>query len=121
MGFEIRWYAPDGTPLADASEYQKYMGEKIVAQTDIPDKELWVSTVWLGLDHRYGDGPPLIYETMVFRLEDGKQPTFEDIYSERYSDRKEAADGHARVVAMIEQGETGEENGFYGMPSNGAD
>lgn len=22
--------------------------------------------VWLGLDHRYGEGSPLIFETMVF-------------------------------------------------------
>lgn len=25
-----------------------------------------VSTVFLGLDHSYGDGPPLLFETMVF-------------------------------------------------------
>lgn len=25
-----------------------------------------VSTVFLGLDHQYGEGPPLIFETMVF-------------------------------------------------------
>jgi hypothetical protein len=25
-----------------------------------------VSTVWLGLDHSFGAGPPLIFETMVF-------------------------------------------------------
>lgn len=25
-----------------------------------------VSTVFLGLDHRYGDGPPQLFETLVF-------------------------------------------------------
>ena len=25
-----------------------------------------VSTVWLGLDHRFDEGPPLIFETMIF-------------------------------------------------------
>jgi len=25
-----------------------------------------VSTIFLGLDHQFGDGPPLLYETMVF-------------------------------------------------------
>lgn len=25
-----------------------------------------VSTVFLGVDHQYGDGPPLIFETMIF-------------------------------------------------------
>lgn len=25
-----------------------------------------VSTLWVGINHRFGDGPPLIFETMVF-------------------------------------------------------
>lgn len=25
-----------------------------------------ISTVFLGLDHQYGDGPPLLFETLVF-------------------------------------------------------
>lgn len=32
----------------------------------------WVSTVWMGLNHQYGDGPPLIFETMVFEVKDGQ-------------------------------------------------
>ncbi len=28
--------------------------------------EAWISTLWLGINHNYGDGPPLIFETMVF-------------------------------------------------------
>jgi len=28
---------------------------------------LWVSTVFLALDHRFGDGPPILWETMVFK------------------------------------------------------
>ena len=32
--------------------------------------EVTVSTVWLGIDHRFGVGPPLIFETIgVRRLE----------------------------------------------------
>jgi hypothetical protein len=27
---------------------------------------MYVSTVFLGLNHQYGDGPPLVFETMVF-------------------------------------------------------
>lgn len=27
----------------------------------------WVSTVWMGLNHQYLDGPPLIFESAVFR------------------------------------------------------
>jgi hypothetical protein len=42
---------------------------KRVNETTLPNG-LWVSTVWLGLDHRHDDsGPPLIFESMVFRGE----------------------------------------------------
>ena len=38
---------------------------RIVAKTHIGNVN--VSTVFLGLDHRFGDeGPPLIFETMIF-------------------------------------------------------
>jgi len=55
----------------------------------------WVSTVWLGANHQYAGGPPLIFETMVFPLENvvDKQDM------ERYSTLKEAQAGHARMVA----------------------
>ena len=51
----------------------------------------WVSTVWLGLDHSFGGGKPLIYETMVFRGSSG------DIDMKRYSTRKEAVEGHRQM------------------------
>lgn len=39
--------------------------QRVVAQETIG--KYWVSTVFLGLDHRFGDsGPPLLFETMVF-------------------------------------------------------
>ena len=28
--------------------------------------ELFISTVFLGIDHGWGDGPPILWETMVF-------------------------------------------------------
>src|SRR5215475_1779613 len=36
-----------------------------VAEDDFPDGT-WLSTVWLGLDHSHGFGPPTIFETMYF-------------------------------------------------------
>ena len=39
--------------------------QRIIEQTTT--KKHWVSTVFLGLDHRWGGkGPPLVFETMVF-------------------------------------------------------
>lgn len=57
-----------------------------------------VSTVWLGLNHQFGDGPPLIFETMVFGGED-------DGWQDRYSTEAEAEAGHAAVLAKIRAGE----------------
>ena len=54
-----------------------------------------VSTVFLGLDHRFfGDGPPLIFETMVFG---GPH----DEAQERYCSWKAAEAGHKRWVAKV--------------------
>jgi hypothetical protein len=53
-----------------------------------------VSTVFLGVDHNWGEGPPLIYETMIFG---GPH----DDYQERYSTREEALAGHANAVALV--------------------
>jgi hypothetical protein len=38
--------------------------DRQVAETFVGD--LWVSTVFLGLDHSWGNGPPILWETMVF-------------------------------------------------------
>lgn len=53
-----------------------------------------ISTAWLGLDHQFGGGPPLIFETMLF----GKAFDFQ---GERYSTEAEALAGHAEWVATV--------------------
>jgi hypothetical protein len=50
-----------------------------------------VSTVFLGLDHSFGDGSPLLFETMVFPDGDGS-----DAWSDRCSTYTEALEMHAR-------------------------
>jgi hypothetical protein len=57
---------------------------------------LWISTVWLGLDHNWWGGPPLIYETMIFGPGD-----WSDMDCERYSSRIEAEAGHNIAVAGV--------------------
>ena len=69
------------------------MTKKRVAETTLPNGR-WVSTVWLGLNHAFGDGPPLIFETMVFTSREELQE--EDC--DRYSTEDEAVAGHARMV-----------------------
>lgn len=53
-----------------------------------------VSTVFLGLDHRFGHGPPVLFETMVFINGSGSD-------CERYCTWDEAVAGHARWVAQV--------------------
>jgi hypothetical protein len=66
-----------------------------------------VSTVFLGLDHSFGHGPPVLFETMVFR---GEMPSVSGTtiklaargeLLERYSTWDEAAEGHRRWVAKV--------------------
>ena len=54
---------------------------------------LFVSTVFLGLDHNFGQGPPLIFETMVFPNE-----WWTDWMQDRYSTEEEAFSGHYDTV-----------------------
>lgn len=52
-----------------------------------------VSTVFLGLDHSFGGGPVLLWETMIFG---GKH----NDYQRRYATFDEAVLGHAEAVAL---------------------
>jgi hypothetical protein len=64
-----------------------------VAETTLLNGRL-VSTVWMGLNHQFGNGPPLIFETMVF----GSKEDMRDLDCDRYSTEAEAIAGHARMV-----------------------
>jgi hypothetical protein len=54
-----------------------------------------VSTVFLALDHCWGSGDPVLFETMVF-FDDGELGVME-----RYCTWAEAAAGHERIRAML--------------------
>lgn len=75
---------------------------KIVSQETIG--HYFVSTVFLGLDHRYNDGPPLLFETMIFDdREKTKIGTSGDIgYQERCSTWEQALEMHERAKAFAE-------------------
>ncbi len=97
------FYDKEGAPLtlmewADMNEDLSY---RIVEQTSEGEGEgeVMVSTVWLGLDHQFGlDGPPLIFETMVFGgISDG------ELW--RYHTNPEAVDGHQTACAYVFGGE----------------
>ena len=61
---------------------------------DVLINDVRISTVFLGINHQYGDGLPLLFETMVFG---GKL----DGEMDRYSTWKEAETGHDRIVQIV--------------------
>lgn len=69
-----------------------HKGNRIVKQDRFAG--ILVSTVFLGLDHNYGDGLPLLWETMIFNGE-------HDQYQERYSSKEGALAGHQEAVALV--------------------
>ena len=54
-----------------------------------------VSTVFLGIDHQFSDGPPLLFETLISGGRRNGEIT-------RYSTRVEALKGHADTIRQIQ-------------------
>jgi len=115
------WYKRDGTPftyegpdlgpgwVAMMHEVERHLRDPEYKRVglDVLDNGLEVSTVWLGLDHRYTPGRPLIFETMIFvpchkeftfagRTHIFKQEEFGEMA--RYSTLEEAQRGHKFFV-----------------------
>lgn len=63
-----------------------------VVETYVDD--ICVSTVFLGLDHSFNHGPPMIFETMIFGGEHDEKQW-------RYSTWDEAVAGHDRAVRLV--------------------
>ena len=88
---------------ANIKEWGEFLADKkdkIVEQTELEDK--WVSTVFLGIDHGFGENH-LWFETMVFPLKEGTR-FYTDMYCDRYETYQEAKQGHAEVVKGLKAG-----------------
>ena len=81
-------------PEYDLMKWGKWFetAERHVADTKIG--KVRVSTVFLGLDHNWGMGKPILFEMMVFG---GKH----DQYQERYHTWEEAERGHQKALKMV--------------------
>lgn len=87
---------PDGTvrKAADVFEWAtKFENCRVIEQTHVGAR--LVSTVFLGLDHCFTGGPPLLWETMVFG---GRHHEFQA----RYSLESAAREGHTAAVRMVQ-------------------
>ena len=57
-------------PLLEWAEWFEHFELRNIAQTEISEN-VRVSTVFLGIDHNFlDDGPPILFETMVFGLKE---------------------------------------------------
>lgn len=103
-------------------KYYKLEGKKAVPCKDVTEWALWnqkadrtvkkdtingcdVSTVFLGLCHQFGDGPPLIFETMIFG---GPH----DQYQDRCSTWEQALSMHQKAINLLNNDSNQEINSF---------
>ena len=100
------WYVLDAhhnvvgpVDLQTGAAFLEKRAERVVARTTIA-ANCDVSTVFLGLDHRFGPGAPLVFETLVF----GGPCAGE---CDRYTTWVEAVEGHARMVNRCQAMEEG--------------
>jgi hypothetical protein len=64
-----------------------------------PWAKVWVSTVWLGINHRHrGQGPPLIFESMAF-----PDDVMIEVDCQRYSTEQDAQAGHDAMVGRVKE------------------
>ncbi len=92
-------YDKNGSPISmeEWGERLKAPEYKRVAETTLTDGK-WISTVWLGLDHGFEGGQPLIFETMVFTSE----KDLDEHDMERYCNIEQAEQGHIDMVKKWE-------------------
>lgn len=68
-------------------------------QATATDPEIWVSTVFLTVDHGFSDdGPPIVFESLVFGMPEN-HPLHD--YMRRYATAAEARRGHADIVKLV--------------------
>lgn len=88
-----------------------------------PMQGMQVSTIFMAIDHNYGDGPPVLFETMAFSVdkngcvditEPSQHPWHE--YQERYTTKRRAENGHAIICAAIKNGQVPDDlQGAWGV------
>lgn len=88
----------DGKPVMepDILKWAKWLessDEERVLRKDKLDGDVEVSTVFLGFDRSFGDGPPVLWETNIFGGPHDK-------FRERYTSEAEAIAGHMRAIAL---------------------
>ncbi len=95
----VAYYDRQGNPMTLLEWGKKFEDREyqVVAQTKVHN--YFVSTIWLGLNHAFGNSRPLIFETMIFNK--GEEAFSE--FQQRYSTEKEAKAGHVGAVIAVRE------------------
>jgi hypothetical protein len=101
-----KWYIldDDNNPVkSTVNEFadweEAYPERKAVKQEYIDD--VYISTVFLGLDHAWNSDIPVLWETMIFGGEN------DQAYQERYASYEQAIEGHQKAINFIKKGNYG--------------
>lgn len=81
----------------DPNRSGAFEANRRVAETTLASG-IRISTVFLVLNHQFGDGPPLVFESMAFPPD-----SMNELEVDRYSTWEEALAGHARMVKKLEE------------------
>ena len=96
-------YILDGqtpVPCDDIMEWGRWFEQRDVRRVGYDTVGVYsVSTVFLGIDHAFGSGAPLLFETMVFPNGDDT----DDWGTERYTTWEQAATGHQAMIERCER------------------
>lgn len=65
---------------------------RTIAKDNIGD--VLISTIFLAYDYSWGEGEPILWETLIFGGE-------HDLYQERYTSKEDALVGHLKAVKLV--------------------
>ena len=96
----MAWYILDennkpvkATSIMEAADWMENNPERKAVKQEHID-EIFVSTVFLGLDHAWNSDIPVLWETMIFGGE-------HDQYMDRYTSYEDALEGHQTALNLI--------------------
>lgn len=100
-----KWILVNGEPVLepDLIKWAKWYEtrDRVLAQTNTKTG-MMVSTVFLGLDHSFGAGEPILWETLVFKGDEhpeyDQSTRWRDVDGRRYASRDAALKGHEEFV-----------------------
>jgi hypothetical protein len=89
-----RWYKLDGDVLVSIKAEEVEWSNRWQLRDAVGDAV--VSTVFIALDHAFGNGPPVLFETLIFG-----GPLSDE--GERYCTKAEAEAGHAKWIQRVKE------------------